>query len=158
MSLKKTAEDLLQIANDIEKEAAEVTQFVCDKCNHTTTLAKINDSRKTAAQEVGENVTVSEITVNDKVTCPACDGVLSYKATDASNAYYYDDKVAEDAEEEEDKEEGKDASKKPSKEEIEEEKKETPAQQALEEKGIKLHKEPHTASIDYDKLDRYLKG
>lgn len=158
MSLKKTAEDLLQIAEAIEKEAAEVTQFVCDKCNHTTTLAKINASRKAAAAEVGKNVTVSDIAVNDKVSCPACEGVLSYQVTDESKSYYFDEKKADDKEEEKAEEDEKDAAKKPSKEEIEEEKKETPAEQALEEKGKKLHEEPHTASIDYDKLDQYLKG
>jgi hypothetical protein len=162
MSLKKTAEDLLQIAEAIEKEAAGVTQFVCDKCNHTTTLAKINASRKTAAAEVGNNVTVSDITVNDQVMCPCpdCDGALSYTASEESKAYYFDEKKADDKEEEE-AEEGKDekdAAKKPSQKEIDEEKGETPEEQALEEKGVNLHKEPHTASIDYDKLDQYLRG
>jgi hypothetical protein len=160
MSLKKTAEDLLQIAEAIEKEAAGVTQFVCDKCNHTTTLGKINASRKTAAAEVGENVTVSDITVNDQVMCPCpdCNGVLAYKATEESKAYYFDEKKANEECDEEKPEDEKDAGKKPSKEEIDEEKKETPEEQALEEKGVNLHKEPHTASIDYDKLDLYLKG
>lgn len=154
MSLKKTAEDLLQIAEAIEKEAADVTQFVCDKCHHTTTLAKINAARKTAAEEIGKNVTVSDITVNDNVACPACDGVLSYDATEESKSYYFDEKKADDKEEE-DAEDEKDAA---SQKEIEEEKGETPEEQAEEEGGKKLHKEPHTASIDYDKLDQYLKG
>jgi hypothetical protein len=155
MSLKKTAEDLLKIAEDIEMEAAEVTQFVCEKCNHTTTLAKINASRKEAANEIGDNVVVSPITVNEKVTCPACDGVLAYNATEESAPYYFDEKKAE--EDDKDKEE-KEATKEPSQREINEETRETPAEQALEEKGEKLHKEPHAASIDYDKLDLYLKG
>jgi hypothetical protein len=154
MSLKKTADDLLEIAEAIENDAAEVTKFVCGNCNHTTTLARINASRKAAAAEVGENVTVSDITVNDKVTCPACDGILSYNSTEESKSYYFDEKEAEKDEEEDER----DAAKKPkvSPEEIEEEKKETPEEQALEEKGEKLHKEPHEASIDYDKLSRYL--
>jgi hypothetical protein len=143
---KKTAEELLKIADDMKKQAAEVTQFVCDKCNHTTTLAKINGARKRTASEVGANVEVSEITVNDKVTCPACEGVLSYKATEESAPYYYDPEAKKAAE--------------PSKKEVEEEKKETPEEQAKEEKGEKLHEEPHAASekIDYDAIDRYLKG
>jgi len=136
MSLKKTAEDLLQVAEAIEKEASEVTQFVCDTCNHTTTLAKINAARKTVASEIGKNVTVSDITVNDMVTCPACEGVLSYKVTKESQSYYFDEKKAEDEEKDE---EEKDAGKKPSKEEIEEEKGETPEEQIMEEKGKKLH-------------------
>jgi len=145
MSLKKQADALLEVASKIEVEAAEATNFVCDKCNHTTTLAKINASRKTAASEIGENVAVSDITVNDKVTCPvpSCEGVLAYQENETSAGYYYDpDKVAA----------------KPSAEEVKEEAKETPEEQAREEKGEKLHEEPHTASVDYDKLDRYMKG
>jgi hypothetical protein len=145
MSLKKQAEDLLVLALEIEKQAAEVTSFVCDKCKHTTTLVKINAARKQAANEVSDKVVVSDITVNDKVTCPApdCQGVLSYHETEDSKSYYYDpDKVAAE----------------PTKKEIEEEKRETPKEQAMEEKGEKLHEEPHTASVDYDAIDRYIKG
>lgn len=146
--MKKTAEELLKIAEQLETEAAEVTNFVCDKCNHTTTLAKINSARKHVASEVGENVTVSEITVNDKVSCPApgCEGILAYKASEASTPYYFDPEAKTAAA--------------PSKKEIQEEKKETPEEQAREEKGEVLHKEPHDAAekVDYDSLDRYLKG
>ena len=146
--MKKTAEELLKIADEIDAQAADVTNFVCDKCNHTTTLSKINATRKTAAGAVGNNVTVSDISVNDKVACPApeCGGTMSYKASDASAPYYYD----EDAKVE--------AAKEPAPKEIAEEKKETPEEQAKEEKGEKLHEEPHEASIDYDALDRYTKG
>jgi hypothetical protein len=146
MSLKKAAEDLLKIADDMDIASAKVTEFVCDKCNHTATLETINGKRIEMAKEAGENVTVSEITVNDKIACPACDGVMAYKPTEASQAYYFD--------------EAKEAAK-PTKEEIEEEKKETPEEQAKEEKGEKLHAEPHKEAsepVDYDQLDRYLKG
>jgi hypothetical protein len=145
MSLLKQADELLAIANEIEKQAAEVTSFVCDKCNHTTTLAKINAARKTVASEVGENVTVSEISVSDKVTCPACEGVLAYQETEASAGYYYDpDKVAKH-----------------------DESKETPADEAAEsaemqkkekEEGTEQHEQPKEASVDYDAIDRYKKG
>lgn len=106
MSLKKTAEELLKIADDIEKEATEVTQFVCDKCNHTATLASINQKRKEAAKAAGENVIVADMTVNDTVHCPACDGLMLYQANDPSEAYYFEpDKKAEEKEEEKEEEE-----------------------------------------------------
>jgi flagellar biosynthesis GTPase FlhF len=157
MSFQKTADELLALADKIDKDAAEVTKFVCDQCNHTATLAKINAARTASAKTAGENVVVSGVEVDDKIACPACDGVMSYQASAESDGYYYDDAVAA-KEEEKPEEEEKDAAKKPSKEEIEEEKKETPEEQIKEEKGEKLHEEPHTASIDYDKLDYYLKG
>jgi hypothetical protein len=132
MSVKQAAEELLKIADDIEKEASEVTQFVCEKCNHTANLATINARRKEAAE--ASDAIAAEVTVNDRLACPACDGNMSYKETEASAPYYYDpDKEAV------------------SKKEIEEEKKETPEEQAKEEKGEKLHKEPHTAA-DYDSI------
>jgi len=140
--MKEAAEELLKVADAIDKEAAEVTQFVCDKCNHTATLATINARRQEAAKTAGENVTVSDITVNDKIHCPACDGVMVYAETEESAGYYFDPDQK--------------AAAKVSPEEIKEEKKETPEEQALEEKGEKLHKEPH-ASIDYDALERYSK-
>ena len=144
MSLKKAATDLLKLADDIEAQANEVTQFVCDKCNHTASLAKINGTRKTMAKEAGENVTVSEITVEDTIACPACEGVMAYKETEESKGFYFDEKAAA-----------------VTPKEIAEEKKETPKQQAEEEQGKKLHEEPHgkkEAAIDYDQLDRYMKG
>lgn len=129
MSMNKAAEELLNIANEIEKEAAEVTQFVCDQCNHTASLSTINVRRKEAAAQEGENVVVGEITVNDKVSCPACEGVMAYQETEASQPYYYDPDKAASEEEGTDDDAGK--------EEKEEGKK--------------------TASIDYDSLGRYTK-
>ena len=151
MSLKKAAQDLLDVANAIEKQAAEVTSFVCSGCNHTTTLAKINASRAKIAGEVGENVTVSEITVNDQVSCPACEGVLSYYETEASTPYYFDpDKIA-----------AKDP------DAPHDEKTETPAAEKAEseatqekekEEGTEEHEQPKKAAIDYDALDIYING
>lgn len=146
MSLKKTAEDLLKLADQIEQEASEVTKFVCDTCNHTATLATINASRKTAAEGI-EDVTVSDISVNDKISCPACEGVMAYSETEESTAYYFDPdakveaKAAPDAPHSEDDE--------------------TAAQEAAEsvetQKKERAQGEKH-ASIDYDALDRYMKG
>jgi len=165
--MKKAADELLKIADQIDKEAAEVTQFVCNKCNHTAALATINSKRQAAAKEAGENVTVSDITVNDSIKCPACDGVMAYKATEASEAYYFDpDKKAKsDAEEEEADAEAK---AKPKDEEeaadaeaaAHSEKTETPEEEKAEtletqkkERGEGKHEA--SAPIDYDSLQRY---
>jgi hypothetical protein len=166
MSLKKTAEDLLEIAEAIEKEAAEVTKFVCGQCNHTTTLSKINASRKAAAEEVGENVAVSDVTVNDTVTCPACEGTLSYTATEDSEAYYFDEKEAKkkpaDGDEggqpthtEPDGDEGgQPTHTKPDGDEPDGDEPDGDEPDGDESGEGKSKK----ASIDYDKLDRYLRG
>jgi hypothetical protein len=142
MSMKQAAEDLLKVADAIDKEAAEVTQFVCDKCNHTATLATINARRKEAAEAAGSNVTVSDIAVNDKIKCPACDGVMAYQETEASAPYYFDpDKKAKDP----------DA---PHSEEEETPKEET--EESLKTQEKEQEKGKH-ASIDYDSLERYAK-
>jgi C4-type Zn-finger protein len=106
MSMKQAAEELLKIADEIEKEASEVTSFVCDSCNHTATLASINEKRKMAAdeaaREANKEVVIGEITVNDKVHCPACEGTMSYHPTEASEQYYIDEKAAGDDEDDDD--------------------------------------------------------
>lgn len=138
MQIKEAAEALLKIADAIDNDAAEVTQFKCAACNHTATLSSINQRRKTAAAEAGDNITVAEITVEDKLHCPACSGVMAYSETPASKAYYFDpDKVAA------------------------EEKAETPAEEAAEGETPAEEKAEETkeASVaDYDSLERYLKG
>jgi hypothetical protein len=105
MSIKETAEELLKVAEAIEKEAAEATEFVCNKCKHIANLATINSKRKLAAEAAGPNVTVSDIGVNDTIKCPACDGVMAYTPTEASEAFYYDEKTAEEKEKEKGKKE-----------------------------------------------------
>jgi hypothetical protein len=149
MSLKQAAENLLKVAEAIDQQAAEVSTFVCDKCNHTTTLAKINASRKKVAGEIGENVTVSDVTVNDKVHCPApdCEGVLSYKETEESKGYYYDPEAVM----------AKDPNAPHS------EKTETPKDEAAEslktqEKEREEGKHEASEKMDYDALERYTKG
>jgi len=154
MSLKQAADELLKVAEAIEQKAAEVSTFVCDKCNHTSTLSNINAARKKMASEVGENVTVSDITVNDKIHCPvpSCEGVMAYNETEASAGFYYDpDKVAA---------KDPDASHDESKETPAAEKAESPATQKKEkEEGTEQHEQPKQAStIDYDAIDRYVKG
>lgn len=105
MSVKQAAEELLKIADAIENEAQQVTNFVCADCNHTATLATINERRKTAAEEVEEKVVVADITVNDEVGCPACGGTMSYQASEESSKYYIDTKKAGDDEDDEDEKE-----------------------------------------------------
>jgi len=146
MSMKKAAEELLKIADDIDKDAAEVTQLVCDKCNHTATLADINSKRLEAAKQASQtekkDVTVASVGVNDKICCPACDGVMAYRATEASTPYYFDEKAAK-----------KDPDAPHS------EKTETPAEEAAESVDTqKKEREQgaHTAAVDYDSLQRYL--
>ena len=106
MPLKEAAEQLLKIADEIEKGAAEVTEFVCSSCNHTATLAKINTKRREAAEQT-ENVTVADVTVNDSIHCPACDdGVMTYRPTEASADFYFDpSKEAKKADDDKDKDE-----------------------------------------------------
>lgn len=89
--LKEAAEGLLKVADAIEKDAAEVTEFVCGKCNHTATLAIINTKRLEAAEQAEGELRVGDLTVNDKLNCPACDGIMAYKATEASAPYYVND-------------------------------------------------------------------
>jgi outer membrane biosynthesis protein TonB len=165
--MKKTADELLKIADDIDKDAAEVTTFVCDKCNHTATLAGINAKRqaaaKAASEATGETVVPADITVNDKIHCPACAGLMAYKATEASEAYYFDpDKKADDkpgetpAEEKAEKEKDeKEAKKNP--DAPHSEKTETPEAEkgeSLETQKKEQEKGVH-ASVDYDSLKRY---
>lgn len=125
MSLKQAAEELLKIADEIEKEAEEVTKFVCQKCNHTAALATINKMRREAAESAEEKVTVADVTVNDSVQCPACDGHMIYTATEESEPFYFDPEQREAGEKEDDEEE--------------------------EQKEEKEASEP----IDYDSLKRY---
>lgn len=90
MDLKEHAQRLLKLAETIEKEAYENTFYICSHCNHTASLADINDRRvKFAAQEDPE-ITVKPVTINDTVVCPVpgCEGTMSYVATDSSENYY----------------------------------------------------------------------
>lgn len=113
MSLKEAAEELLKVADDIEAEAEQVTEFVCDSCNHTATLATINQKRVQAAEEAEGEVTVKKVDVNATVECPACDeGKMAYRPTEASERFYInpDEKEASKGSEEDDEEESKEAS------------------------------------------------
>jgi hypothetical protein len=159
MTLKEAAVELLKVADQIEGEANEVTQFVCKGCNHTSTLASINKKRKEAAKTAGENVTVADITVNDKIHCPACDGVMAYKATEASEQFYFDPEKTSSKKEDEDedasasKKEDEDEDASASKKEDEDE--DASASKKEDEDEDEEVSASKKASIDYDSLKRY---
>lgn len=90
---KTAAQKLLKVAERIEKEASDSTAFVCASCNHTATLTTINEKRaKIAAEE--EIDAPKLVTVNDSISCPACEGVMSYVATEDSAKFYVEEKEA----------------------------------------------------------------
>lgn len=86
-NMKLAAEKLFKIADTLEKEAADNTYFVCDGCNHTSSLADINAKRRLAS-ETYKVKRVANVTVNDKVLCPACGDKMAYVPTDMSEKYY----------------------------------------------------------------------
>ena len=114
MDLKVAAENLLKVADQIEREAEQKTVFACESCNHTATLAEINAARKSFAEkeasETGKSVRVAKITVNDKVACGNCgEGAMCYESDEVSSKYWVeaadeDDLETLDIAEEDDKE------------------------------------------------------
>jgi hypothetical protein len=87
MDRKTAAQKLIDIANSIDKQAAEETFFICRSCNHTASLASINGKRAKVASEAGVGE-VDAVTVNDVVSCPACQGDMRYVPTEISEKYY----------------------------------------------------------------------
>lgn len=86
-NMKLAAEKLFKIADALEKEAADNTYFVCDGCNHTSSLADINAKRVTAGMALNVK-RIASVSVNDKVLCPACGDKMAYVPTDMSEKYY----------------------------------------------------------------------
>ena len=87
MDRKTAAQKLLDIADAIDKEAAELSYFVCASCNHTASLSSINFKREKAASEAGLN-DVEAVSVNDVIACPACAEDMNYIPTDMSERFY----------------------------------------------------------------------
>jgi len=87
MNPKAISERLMKLANDLEKDASEKTYFVCSGCSHTATLSTINGKRTKMASDLGVTK-VDPVTVNDKIGCPACDGMMSYVPTEESSKFY----------------------------------------------------------------------
>lgn len=106
MDLKDTAKRLLKLADQIEREASNNSYFVCDNCNHTASLSEINDRRIKLASEEDLDMEVQRVTVNDRVKCAACEGVMVYVPSEESERYYVtaEDEVEEDGETETPKE------------------------------------------------------
>lgn len=88
MDLKYAAKRLLKLADQIDREASENSYFVCDHCNHTASLAEINDRRVKLASEEDPGIEVQRVTVNDRIKCAACDGAMEYVASEGSDRYY----------------------------------------------------------------------
>jgi len=86
-SPKEAAESLMKLADTLESEAMSASYMVCNKCRHTASLSTINGRRLKAASDMSVK-NVNTVTVNDKVACPACDGTMSYVATEKSSRYY----------------------------------------------------------------------
>jgi len=87
MDRKTAAQKLMDMADAIDRQAAEESFFVCRACNHTASLASINDKRVKVASEQGVQ-DVEAVTVNDTITCPACGDGMSYVPTEFSERYY----------------------------------------------------------------------
>jgi len=92
---KQAADRLLKIADELEKAASLNTFYICNACSHTSSLANINDRRTKVASEGGFDK-VSKVTIQDKVACPACQGVMEYVPTEDSEKYYIQVSAAED--------------------------------------------------------------
>lgn len=99
--IKLAAQELLKVAETIEKEASEKTFFVCEKCQNKANLATINDLRNKLASEeadkIGKEIEVKSVTVNNVIACSKCGGEMSYEATEESERFYVEDKTAADA-------------------------------------------------------------
>jgi hypothetical protein len=98
MDFKKTAQDLLKLAEKIEKEASDNSYFICSQCNHTATLTQVNDRRVMIASQENPEMTVKKVTINDTIRCgvPGCEGKMTYCASDESNRYYLEEKKADE--------------------------------------------------------------
>lgn len=97
MDRKEAAQKLLDIANAIDRQAAEDSFFVCRSCNHTASLATINDKRVKVASEQGAKE-IDAVSVNDIVACPACGSDMRYIPTEISERYYVEAMDGEDEE------------------------------------------------------------
>ena len=87
MDRKTAAQKLIDIADAIDKQAAEESFFVCRECNHTASLATINAKRSKVASETDVQ-DVEAVTVNDVIACPACASDMRYVPTDISEKFY----------------------------------------------------------------------
>jgi len=90
-NLKVAADNLLALADRLDKEASEKTLFICGACGHEASLASINAFRGKLASEQGIGI-VTKVSVNDKLACgeEGCRGVMAYSPTAESERFYVD--------------------------------------------------------------------
>lgn len=84
---REAAERLLELADKIEKAAAESTIFRCSDCGNEFTLAAINSTRARYASEYGLELN-NIVTIGDTVECNSCGGDLKYASTPDSDRFY----------------------------------------------------------------------
>lgn len=102
--IKTAADQLLALASQLEKEAAEKTIFACEGCGHVASLEEINGeitkyASKVASEGGSFDSKKAMVTVNDTVKCSGCeDGKMHYAATDESEKYYASEEDLEELE------------------------------------------------------------
>ena len=84
--IKTAAKHLLDIADQLDKEAAEHTIFACKSCEHSASLKTINETIKSASISLGKKI--ASVDVNDEISCIRCSSTMSYSPTEKSAAYY----------------------------------------------------------------------
>lgn len=157
--IKKASEELLRIADEIEKEASEKIFFACNLCDHKSNLATIDAARRAASEANSDSLTtvvVASISVEDSLYCPQCDGVMKYAATEESEKYIveateqdYDTKEAAKEEKVEEKAEEK------AEEKTEEKPEEKEAAKEENKEEDTLVKKAASMGLDLDAIARY---
>jgi len=147
MDRKTAAQKLIDIANSIDKQAAEETFFVCRSCNHTASLDSINGKRAKVASDGGVQ-DIEAVTVNDVVACPACEGDMRYVPTEFSEKYYVEAGDGDEEPVEEPKPEPEDTSAIPT--EDESAAPEAPKEPSDEGAGDAIVEDDEELDLDYD--------
>lgn len=90
------ASQILKLAEELEKEANLVSDFVCDSCGHTNKLASINSAISEATSIPVEKLGSYKVLATDTVKCPKCEkGKMSFVMSSES-APFYENKEIED--------------------------------------------------------------
>jgi hypothetical protein len=93
---REAAQKLFDLADVIEKQAAQKTFFVCASCNHTANLESINSTRTKYASDNGID-DVTSISVGDTIACSACSGDMKYASTEESEKFFVEASTKESA-------------------------------------------------------------
>jgi len=173
--IKKAADELLRLADEIEKEASEKIFFACNSCDHKVNLATINAKRKEAAdlnsKQAGKQIVIASISVDDKIHCPNCtSGKMAYAPTEESEKYLVEaddskkepeeyDSMKEEKEEKEEKESSKkeeaEATKKDEVESAKKDEKEDTVEEEKEEDKDPVMKKASELGLDLEAVARY---